>query len=210
MISVAINATEREDLGGKFARKLRKQGAVPCVVYGGEAPIHFSAPALNFRDLIYTPLAKKAEIVLGDKKVEAIVQDIQFHPVTDAILHIDFIELIEGKPVEMSIPVFTEGVSRGVRNGGKQLQNLRRLRVKATPAHLPDSITINVEELRIGMSVRVNEIKADGFEFLEMPTAVVVGIRMSRGAADDDEEEEEEETEEGAEGAEASAEAAAE
>lgn len=209
MISVAINATEREDLGGKFARKLRKQGAVPCVVYGGEAPVHFSAPALNFRDLIYTPLAKKAEIVLGDKKVEAIVQDIQFHPVTDEILHIDFIELVDGKPVTMSIPVFTEGVSRGVRNGGKQIQNLRKLRVKAAPAHLPDSITINVEELRIGMSVRVNEIKADGFEILEMPAAVVVGIRMARGAADE-EEEDEEETAEGEEGAEASTEAAAE
>jgi large subunit ribosomal protein L25 len=209
MISVAINATEREDLGGKFARKLRKEGSVPCVVYGGEAPIHFSAPALNFRDLIYTPLAKKAEIVLGDKKVEAIVQDIQFHPVTDAILHIDFIQLVEGKPVEMSIPVFTEGVSRGVRNGGKQTQNLRKLRVKATPAHLPDSVTINVEELRIGMSVRVNEIKADGFEILETPSSVVVGIRMARGAADEDEEDEEEGAE-GEEGAEASTEAAAE
>ena len=209
MISVAINATEREDLGGKFARKLRKQGEVPCVVYGGEAPVHFSAPALNFRDLIYTPLAKKAEIVLGDKKVEAIVQDIQFHPVTDEIIHIDFIQLVEGKPVIMSIPVFTEGVSRGVRNGGKQLQNLRRLRVKATPAHLPDSITINVEDLRIGMSVRVNEIKTDGFEILETPSSVVVAIRMARGAADDDEDEEDEEAE-GEEGAEASTEAAAE
>lgn len=210
MISVAINATEREDLGGKFARKLRKQGAVPCVVYGGEAPVHFSAPTLNFRDLIYTPLAKKAEIVLGDKKVEAIVQDIQFHPVTDEILHIDFIELVDGKPVTMSIPVFTEGVSRGVRNGGKQIQNLRKLRVKAAPAHLPDSITINVEELKIGMSVRVNEIKADGFEILEMPSAVVVGIRMARGAADEEEEEDEDETAEGEEGAEASTETAAE
>lgn len=209
MISIAINATEREDLGGKFARKLRKQGAVPCVVYGGETPVHFSAPSLNFRDLIYTPLAKKAEIVLGDKKVEAIVQDIQFHPVTDEILHIDFIELVDGKPVTMSIPVFTEGVSRGVRNGGKQIQNLRKLRVKAAPAHLPDSITINVEDLRIGTSVRVNEIKADNFEILEMPTAVVVGIRMARGAADE-EEEDEDETAEGQEGAEASTEAAAE
>ncbi|MCT4623187.1 MAG: 50S ribosomal protein L25/general stress protein Ctc [Schleiferiaceae bacterium] len=204
MISVAINATEREDLGGKFARKLRKQGEVPCVVYGGEAPVHFSAPTLAFRELIYTPLAKKAAIEVGGKTVEAIVQDIQFHPVTDEIMHIDFIELVEGKPVVMAIPVFTTGVARGVRNGGKQVQNLRKLRVKAVPASLPDQVEINVEKLRIGQSVRVQDLKTDGFEILEMQTAVVVGVRMARGAADEEEEEEDE----AAEGAEASTEEA--
>ena len=199
MISVTINATEREDLGGKFARKLRKQGEVPCVVYGGEAPVHFSAPTLNFRDLIYTPLAKKAEITLGDKKVEAIVQDIQFHPTTDEIIHIDFIELVDGKPVTMSVPVFTTGVARGVRNGGKQVQNMRKLRVKAVPASLPDQIEINVEDLRIGQSVRVQELPTNNFDILEMPTAVVVGVRMARGASDAEEEEEEGEGEAAAE-----------
>ena len=193
MKSITINGSKRESVGKKATQALRNAGQVPCVLYGGDKPVHFSAEELAFSKLVYTPNAHTVVIALGSETLNAVLQDIQFHPVTDAILHIDFIELIEGKPVEMSIPVFTEGVSRGVRNGGKQLQNVRRLRVKATPAHLPDSITINVEELRIGMSVRVNEIKADGFEFLEMPTAVVVGIRMSRGAADDDEEEEDEE-----------------
>jgi len=203
MISVTINATEREDLGGKFARKLRKQGNVPCVVYGGEAPVHFSASTLAFRDLIYTGQSKKALIVVGDKKIEAIVQDAQFHPVTDEILHIDFMELIAGKPIVMDIPVFTSGVSRGVKNGGIMLQYLRKLRVKAVPASLPDAIELNVEEMRMGHAIRIQDIETNNFEILEMPTAVVISVRMARGADDEDDEEEGEEGAEGTEGGEA-------
>ena len=136
MISVAINATEREDLGGKFARKLRKQGEVPCVVYGGEAPVHFSAPTLAFRELIYTPLAKKAAIEVGGKTVEAIVQDIQFHPVTDEILHIDFYQLFDDKLVTMQIPVKLQGSSVGVMKGGSLRFPMRKLSVRALPADL--------------------------------------------------------------------------
>lgn len=194
---VAINATEREDLGGKFARKLRKEGAVPCVVYGGEKPVHFSASVLSFKNLVYTSDAVKAEIVLGDNKIEAIVQDIQFHPVTDQIVHIDFIQLVDGKPVVMDIPVTTTGIARGVRNGGKLNQFLRTLKVKALPGDLPESIELNIEDLRIGQAIRISDLKKGNFEFLNPESAVIVTVKMSRGAMD--EEEEEEEGEEGAE-----------
>ena len=133
---VEINATEREDLGGKFARKLRKEGQVPCVVYGGESPIHFFAPTLAFRDLVYTGEAKKAGIKLGDKVVEAVMQDVQFHPVSDQLLHIDFIQLVEGKHITMDIPVVLTGNARGVLNGGVLKQALRKLSVRALPGEL--------------------------------------------------------------------------
>lgn len=195
---VEINATEREDLGGKFARKLRKEGQVPCVVYGGEAPIHFSAPTLAFRDLVYTGEAKKAAIVLGDKTVEAVMQDTQFHPVSDQILHIDFIQLLEGKAVVMDIPVVLTGNARGVLNGGKLKQALRKLSVRALPGDLPDSIEIDITKLRIGKSIRVNKVDVKGnFEILNNEDAVICSVKRSRVSVDDEEESDDEEGGEG-------------
>lgn len=202
---VEINATEREDLGGKFARKLRKEGQVPCVVYGGESPIHFYAPTLAFRDLVYTGEAKKAGIKLGDKVVEAVMQDVQFHPVSDQIQHIDFIQLVEGKSVTMEIPVVLKGTARGVINGGRLKQALRKLSVRALPGELPEAIEIDITKLRIGKSIRVNKVKIDGnFEILNAGDAVVVSVKRARLAVEEDEDEDEDE--EGAEGAEATAE----
>jgi len=198
MKSVIINATEREDLGSKFARKLRREGNVPCVVYGGEKPLHFFADTLQFRDLVYTSQARKAEIKMGNNTVEAVVQDIQFHPVSDQIMHIDFMELIAGKPVSIEVPVSLNGNARGVRNGGKLKHTLRRLSVRALPKDLPDGIDIDVTELRIGQSIRVEDVKTNNFEFVNPGSAVICSIKMARGAMD---EEEEAEGEEGAEGA---------
>jgi len=200
MKSVIINATEREDLGSKFARKLRKEGNVPCVVYGGEKPVHFYAPVLNYRDLVYTNVAKKAVIEVGGNTIEAIMQDIQFHPVTDAILHIDFMQLIPGKLITLDVPVFLSGSARGVLNGGRLKHTLRKLSVRALPKDLPDSIEIDITALRIGQSIRVAEVATDNFEILNLQKAVVCSIGQARGAMED--EEETEETEEGAEGAE--------
>jgi len=200
MKSVIINATEREDLGSKFARKLRKEGNVPCVVYGGEKPVHFYAPVLNYRDLVYTNVAKKAVIEVGGNTIEAIMQDIQFHPVTDAILHIDFMQLIPGKLITLDVPVFLSGSARGVLNGGRLKHTLRKLSVRALPKDLPDSFEIDITALRIGQSIRVAEVATDNFEILNLQKAVVCSIGQARGAMED--EEETEETEEGAEGAE--------
>jgi len=201
MKSVEIQGNVRTQVGSKYAKAERNAGNVPCVVYGGEAPIHFSAPALAFKGLVYTAEAKTAKIVVGDKTVEAVIQDIQFHPVTDALMHIDFIQLVEGKVVTMDIPVVLNGQARGVLNGGKLKTILRQLSVRAIPGQFPESIELDITNLRIGKSIRVSDVTPDGFEILNADTAVIVTVKKARGAVDDSDDEEE--------GAEAPAEAAA-
>lgn len=208
MKSVEIQGNVRTEVGSKFAKAERKAGNVPCVVYGGEAPIHFSAPTLAFRGLVYTAEAKTAKITVGDTTVEAVIQDIQFHPVTDQLMHIDFIQLVDGKAVTMNIPVVLHGQARGVLNGGKLKTILRQLTVRAVPGQFPESIELNIAELRIGKSIRVSDVPAEGFEILNADTAVIVTVKKARGAMDEDEDEDEEGAE-GAEGVEAPAEAAA-
>jgi large subunit ribosomal protein L25 len=205
MKSVEIQGNVRTEVGSKFAKAERKAGNVPCVVYGGEAPIHFSAPTLAFRGLVYTAEAKTAKITVGDTTVEAVIQDIQFHPVTDQLMHIDFIQLVDGKAVTMNIPVVLHGQARGVLNGGKLKTILRQLSVRAVPGQFPESIDLDITNLRIGKSIRVSDVTPEGFEILNADTAVIVTVKKARGAVDDDDDEEEE----GAEGAEAPAEAAA-
>jgi len=205
MKSVEIQGNVRTEVGSKFAKAERKAGNVPCVVYGGEAPIHFSAPTLAFRGLVYTAEAKTAKITVGDTTVEAVIQDIQFHPVTDQLMHIDFIQLVDGKAVTMNIPVVLHGQARGVLNGGKLKTILRQLSVRAVPGQFPESIDLDITNLRIGKSIRVSDVTPEGFEILNADTAVIVTVKKARGAVDEDEDEDEE----GAEGAEAPAEAAA-
>jgi len=205
MKSVEIQGNVRTEVGSKYAKAERKAGNVPCVVYGGEAPIHFSAPTLAFRGLVYTAEAKTAKITVGDTTVEAVIQDIQFHPVTDQLMHIDFIQLVDGKAVTMNIPVVLHGQARGVLNGGKLKTILRQLSVRAIPGQFPESIDLDITDLRIGKSIRVSDVTPEGFEILSADTAVIVTVKKARGAVDEDDDEEEE----GAEGAEAPAEAAA-
>ena len=207
MKSVEIKGNVRTDVGSKYAKAERKAGNVPCVVYGGEAPIHFSAPVLAFKGLVYTAEAKTAQITIGDTSVEAVIQDMQFHPVTDQLMHIDFIQLVEGKPVTMNIPVVLNGQARGVLNGGKLKTILRQLSVRAIPGQFPDSIELDITELRIGKSIRVSDVTPSGYEILNADTAVIVTVKKARGAMDDEDEDEEGAAEEGAE---ATAEAAAE
>ena len=207
MKSVEIKGNVRTDVGSKYAKAERKAGNVPCVVYGGEAPIHFSAPVLAFKGLVYTAEAKTAKITIGDTSVEAVIQDMQFHPVTDQLMHIDFIQLVEGKPVTMNIPVVLNGQARGVLNGGKLKTILRQLSVRAIPGQFPESIELDITELRIGKSIRVSDVTPSGYEILNADTAVIVTVKKARGAMDDEDEDEEGAAEEGAE---ATAEAAAE
>ena len=207
MKSVEIQGNERTNFGSKYAQLERKAGNVPCVIYGGEAPIHFSAPTLAFKGLVYTAEAKTAKITVGGSTVEAVIQDLQFHPVTDHLMHIDFIQLVEGKPVTMDIPVVLHGQALGVLNGGKLKMVLRTLSVRALPNEMPESIELNITNLRIGKSIRVSDVVPAGYEILNADTAVIVTIKKARGAVDDDEDEEGA-AEEG--GAEAAAEAPAE
>ncbi len=208
MKSITIKGSERESVGKKATKALRNAGKVPCVVYGGEKPLHFSAEELSFRDLVYTPAAHTVVVEMGDgKKIDAVMQDIQFHPATDRILHIDFYQLFADKEVTMDIPVRLQGSSPGVRNGGRLLFRKRKLAIKALPAKLPDFFDVDISKLKIGDLVSVESLLNDEFAILHPENTVVVQVKMARAAvvvAEDTEEEE------GAEGETAAAEGSAE
>jgi len=199
MKSITIKGSERESVGKKATKALRNAGKVPCVVYGGEKPLHFSADELAFRDLVYTAAAHTVKVDLGEGKVRAILQDIQFHPVTDKILHIDFYQLFEDKEVTMNIPVRLQGTSPGVRNGGRLLFRKRKLAIKALPDNLPDFFDIDISELLIGDNIVVESLLNDDFTILHPDSTVVVQVKTQRAAIV--EEVEEEEGVEGEEGA---------
>ncbi|MDB4293367.1 50S ribosomal protein L25/general stress protein Ctc [Maribacter sp.] len=200
MKSITIKGSERESVGKKATKALRNAGLVPCVVYGGEKPLHFSAPELAFRDLVYTPAAHTVKVDLGEGKLKAIMQDIQFHPVTDKILHIDFYQLFDDKEVTMNIPVRIQGNSPGVRNGGRLLFRKRKLAIKALPDKLPDFFDIDISKLKIGQNISVATLLNDDFTILHPESTVVIQVKTARAAVEV--EEDEEEGEEGAEGAE--------
>lgn len=192
MKSILIKGSERESVGKKATKALRNAGKVPCVVYGGEKPLHFSADELAFRDLVYTPAAHTVEIDLGDTKVSAIMQDIQFHPVTDNILHIDFYQLFDDKEVTMNIPVRLQGNSPGVRNGGRLLFRKRKLAIKALPDKLPDFFDVDISKLKIGQNISVESLLSDDFTILHPDSTVVVQVKTQRSAVVTDDEDEEE------------------
>ncbi|TVZ52504.1 50S ribosomal protein L25/general stress protein Ctc [Dokdonia sp. Hel_I_53] len=192
MKSVSIQGSKRESVGKKATKALRNAGLVPCVVYGGDEPLHFSAPELAFKDLVYTPDAHTVEIELDGVTVLAILQDIQFHPVTDRILHIDFYQIFEGKEVTMNIPVHFVGNSKGVRNGGVLRKTNRVLRVKALPKNLPDYLEADITELKIGNKLYVGALASDGITIMHPDNTVVCQVRTSRTAIVDDEDEDEE------------------
>ena len=192
MKSITIKGSERESVGKKATKALRNAGLVPCVLYGGDKPLHFSAEEISFKDLVYTPNAHTVAIDLGGTTYEAVMQDIQFHPVTDSILHIDFYQLFKDKEVTMDIPVRLVGNSPGVRNGGRLLFRKRKLTIKALPDNLPDFFDIDISKLRIGGNISVSSLLSDDFAILHPDNTVVVQVKTSRTAvaSDDDEEEE--------------------
>lgn len=190
MKSVSISAEKRVDLGKKEAKVLRAAGKVPCVVYGGENVQHFSATEIAFNNLVYTPNVYAVAIDIEGTTVNALIKEIQFHPVTDRILHVDFIELVPGKEVNTEIPVVITGSAIGVMNGGKLRKTLRKLSVRATPENLPDAITLDISKMRIGQKIYVRDVEANNFDILTSGNAVIVAVKMARGAVADDEEEE--------------------
>ena len=207
MKSITIKGSERESVGKKATKALRNAGKVPCVVYGGDKPFHFSADELAFRDLVYTPNAHTVAIELdGGASLKAVMQDIQFHPVTDKIIHIDFYQLFDDKMVTMDIPVRLEGNSPGVRNGGRLLFRKRKLSIKALPAKLPDFFDIDISKLKIGQHISVGSLLNDDFSILHPDTTVVVQVKNARTAVVIEDEDEEGEGEDNAEGVEDSAE----
>jgi len=191
MKSITIQGVKRESVGKAATRALRNADQVPCVVYGGNEPLHFSAEEKSFKDLVYTPEAHTVSLELADgTKVSAILQDIQFHPVTDKIIHADFYQLHDDKPVAIEVPVRLTGRARGVVNGGVLRFNMRKLKVRAIPANLPDEIVIDITSMRIGHKKYVESIRNNEYTILHPDNAVIVAIRTSRTAVADDDEEE--------------------
>lgn len=182
MKSITISGSERESVGKVATKALRNAGMVPCVLYGGDQPVHFSAEEKAFKNLVYTPNAHTVAIELGAKKFNAIMQDIQVHPVSDKILHLDFYELHDDKEVTMEVPVKITGVSPGVLLGGVLRLNQRRLKVKALPKNLPDFIEANISEMEMGNKLYVTKLVAEDFKLLHPDNTVVAQVRISRAA----------------------------
>ena len=182
MKSITIKGSERESVGKVATKALRNAGAVPCVLYGGNQPVHFSADERAFKTLVYTPNAHTVVIELGDKSFNAILQDIQVHPVSDKILHIDFFQLFDDKEVTIEVPVKVTGVSPGVLLGGDLRLNTRRLKVKATPKNLPDFIEANISELQMGNKLYVTKLISTDYKLLHPDNTVVAQVRISRAA----------------------------
>jgi large subunit ribosomal protein L25 len=193
MKSITINGSQRESVGKKATKALRNAGQVPCVLYGGDKPVHFFAEEIAFKNLVYTPNAHTVVITLENGKTyNAILQDIQFNPVTDKIMHIDFYQLYDDKEITMNIPLNFVGNSRGVKNGGVLRKNKRNLRIKALPANLPDFIEVDITPLKIGGKLYITALQNDAYKFMHPDNTVVCQVRRSRASVDvsDDDEEE--------------------
>lgn len=183
MKTVQIKGEARENLGKKYAAQTRANGNVPCVLYGGETPVHFSAPDASFKQLIYTPDAYVAEIEVAGNKVNAILKDSQFDPVSDKLTHADFLLAPADKPVIVEIPVKTVGVPPGVLGGGSLQTILRKIKVKGSIESIPETIDVDVNNVELGESVQVKDIPVvEGFDILNAPGSVVARVQVTRNA----------------------------
>ena len=208
MKSITIKGSKRESVGKVATKVLRNADKVPCVLYGGENPLHFSANELDFSKLIYTPNAHTVVLdINGGQKINAILQDIQFHPVSDKILHVDFYQLYEDKEVNMEIPVIIEGSAPGVMlEGGTLEMSKRKIKVRALPKNLPDFMNVDISSLKLGDKITTAELESEDFTILHPDNTVVCKVRTSRASMNIEEEELEAEGEATEEGAEATAE----
>ena len=183
MKSITIKGSERESVGKVSTKALRNAGAVPCVLYGGDQPVHFSAEAAAFKNLVYTPNAHTVVIELENgKSFNAVLQDIQVHPVSDKILHLDFYQLFDNKEVTMEVPVRIVGTSPGVLLGGVLRLNQRKLKVKALPANLPDFLDADISPMEMGNKLYVTKLASDKYKLLHPDNTVVCQVRISRAA----------------------------
>ena len=180
MKTVEVVGFKRNDLGKTTAKRLRAEGNAPCVLYGGEEVIHFHAPMYLFNDIVYTPEACFVHLNIEGVEKKAILQDIQFHPVSEVIMHVDFLELVDDKPVKMEIPVSFVGKSPGLQMGGKLVAKLRKLKVRALPANMPSSVEVSVQGLELGKSVKVASVKTEDYEILYNPSVTIASIAIPR------------------------------
>jgi large subunit ribosomal protein L25 len=185
MKAVSLSGSLRENVGKKDAKKHRKNGDFPCVIYGGKEQVHFVINEKDFKKLFNVPEVYIIKLNLNGKEYDTIVQDVQYHPVTDRILHADFLQILPEKPVVIAIPVKPEGVPTGVLKGGKFIVKLRKVTVKALAKDLPDYIVIKTDDLDIGDSIKVKDISQANVTFLDPPTTVIVGVRTARAVVEE-------------------------
>lgn len=178
-----LSGSLRANVGKKDATALRNAGLVPCVLYGQGTQTHFAVKDIAIEKLVFNPDVFQIELDIDGQKAKAIIQELQQNPVTDKVVHVDFLQLDENKPVKVALPVRLTGSSRGVMAGGKLLQVFRRLKVVGLPKDLPDAIVIDISKLRIGQSIRVGNIEIPGLKFTDAKSAVVVSVKMARGAS---------------------------
>ena len=195
MKTLAISAKLRNETGKTDSKALRNQGNVPCVLYGGEKQVCFYAHENDFRNLVYTPDVFIIEFDIEGEKCRAVIQDLQFHPVTEKLLHLDFLQIFDDKEVTVTIPVRLKGNAVGIRDGGILSFRRRKIITRANPSNLPDYIEINIEDVEIGQSIFIKDLRDERYTFLAPDNAVVVGVRVARELIIEEEEIEGEEGE---------------
>ena len=209
MKTVSLSGSLRENVGKKDAKKHRREGNIPCVIYGGEKQIHFTTNEIKFDKIIFSPDVFLISIDIDGKKYQTMLQDVQYHPVTDKVLHADFLELIPGKEISIGIPVDLVGISAGVMAGGQMIKKMHKVRMKGLIENIPEKVEVDITKLTIGGSVKIQDITMDNLTMLDPPNSVIVRVKMSRTVIEDEVDDEDEDEEgEGAEG-EATAEATA-
>lgn len=181
MQTISLDVKPRTETGKKSTKAIRKEGGIPCVMYGGKENFHFSTTPKAVKNLIYTPDFKLAGIELDGVAHKAVIRDVHFHPVTEDILHIDFLRLVEGHEINVEVPVRFRGVSPGVKVGGKLLQNLRRVKIKTTPDNLVDSVVLDISGVELGHSIRVRDIDVqEGVTIMNSPSIPVASVEVPR------------------------------
>ena len=182
---VPLSGSPRANVGKVDATLLRNTGKVPCVLYGGKTQTHFSAEERDFKHIIYTPEVCFIEIDINGKKTKAILQEAQYHKISDKLIHADFLEILEGKPVTMNVPVKLHGQSEGVKAGGKLNFKQRMLKVRGMADKLPGQIDLNIDTLQIGKTIAVGDVKIEGVEVLNPKNISIVGVAMSRNVVEE-------------------------
>lgn len=184
MKTFELKGEARSEVGKKTSKLFRREDKIPAVIYGGkdDAPIHFTVTNSDVRKLIYTPEIYLVDLTIGKDNYKAILKDIQVHPVTDAVLHLDFLHVFEEKPIVIDVPVVLDGLAEGVKAGGKLSLDLRKLKVKALYNKVPEKLHIDVTSLALGKSVQVGELEFDGLELLNAKNAVVCRVQLTRAA----------------------------
>lgn len=182
MKTFELKGSVRTELGKKATKAVRVKQSIPCELYGGNDNVHFEVTASAIRKLVYTPNIYLVSLDIDGKKVDAIMKEIQFHPVSDKVIHVDFIEVSPKKPIIMEVPVQLEGLAEGVRAGGKLTLEMRKIRMKGLVSKMPDSVTVNVDKLELGKTIQVRALNYEGLEILNTPNAVVCAVKLTRAA----------------------------